>query len=412
MIETETAGDERILAPANVPPERIVDFDLYAPPGLDQSFDEPWERLHTAGRSRRGLVWTPRNEGHWIVTTGAMIAEVLSDHERFSNRVIFVPKSTGEAHNMLPTNIDVPDHAAYRRLLNNGLSPRAVRDLRDTIRATCVALIDGFAADGSCDFVKQYADQLPIRVFMSLVDLPVADAPKLKVWSDAILHTSESMNYAEARQALEAYLTPFIEARLGGGGTDMLSDMINGRIEERSLTREEMFKFCVQLMIAGLDTVVNMLCFIFLFLANNPNHRRQLVDDPDLIPIALEELFRRFSLVCTAREVKADIEYAGVQLKKGDMVLAPTPIASIDEDFFTNPHEVDLNRRPRQHLLFGRGNHICPGATLARAEMTITLEEWLKRMPDFSLEDETRLVFGSGIVGTIARLPLVWNTDN
>jgi cytochrome P450 len=402
------ANDAFAELPSNVPQERLIDFDLYAPEGIEQGFDEPWDRLREAGKSHQGLLWTPRNEGHWIVTRGSMVAEVLSDHERFSNRVIFVPKSTGEAHHMLPTNIDVPDHRHYRRLLNNGLSPRAVRNLRDPIRGACVELIEDFVADGGCDFVKQYAEQLPIRVFMSLVQLPVADAPKLKVWSDAILHTSETMSYAEARQHIEDYLTPFIDERLGKDGTDMLSEMINGQIEGRPLTREEMFKFCVQLLIAGLDTVVNMLCFAFLFLSRSPQHRQQLVEDPSRIPNAIEEIFRRFSLVCTAREVKDDIMYAGVELKRGDMVLAPTPLSGLDEELTFDPRTVDFSRRPEFHLLFGKGNHICPGAQLARAEIAITLEEWLKRIPEFSLRDDAKLVFGSGIVGTIASLPLVW----
>jgi cytochrome P450 len=403
------ATDLKASLPENVPADHVIDFDLYAPPGIDEGFDEPWDRLHAQGRKRNGIVWTPRNEGHWIVTTGAMVAEVLSDHERFSNRVIFVPKSTGEAHNMLPTNIDVPDHAAYRRLLNNGLSPRAVRNLRDAIRSASAGLIENFAAAGYCDFVKQYAEQLPILVFMSLVELPVEDAPLLKTWTDPILHSSETMTYAEARQGLEDYLTPFIEARLGGDGTDMLSDMINGTINGRPLTREEMFKFCVQLLIAGLDTVVNMLCFTFLFLGRNPAHCAELANDPSKIPFAIEEMFRRFSLVCTAREVKSDIDYAGVVLKKGDMVLAPTPVASIDEAMFADTRKVDFSKKPQQHLLFGKGNHICPGAQLARAEIAITLEEWLRRIPRFSLREGAELKFGSGIVGTIASLPLIWD---
>ena len=199
MATKNLVTDRDAALPENVPTERVIDFDIYAPSGIEENFDEPWDRLREAGQDHQGLLWTPHNEGHWVVTKGKMVGEVLSDHDRFSNRVIFVPKSTGEAHHMLPTNIDVPDHKHYRRLINNGLSPRAVRNLRDAIRMACVDLIEGFEAHGHCDFVKQYAEELPIRVFMSLVDLPVSDASKLKVWSDAILHTSETMSYADAR---------------------------------------------------------------------------------------------------------------------------------------------------------------------------------------------------------------------
>lgn len=394
--------------PDNVPEERVFDFDLYAPPGFDQDFDEPWTRLHVAGRAHQGLLWTPRNEGHWIVTRASMVADVLTDHQHFSNRVIMVPKSTGEAHHVLPANIDVPDHAGYRRLLNNGLSPRAVQGLGDSVRSACITLIGGFASRGSCDFVKDYAERLPILVFMSLVQLPIEDAPKLKLLSDAIVHTSETMTYAEARTGFEDYLAPFIDARLGGTGTDMLSEMINGHIEGRALTREEMFKFCIQLVIAGLDTVLNMLCFVFLFLARNPEHRRYLGRQPEIIPQALEELLRRFSIISTAREVRDDVVCAGVTLKKGDMILAPTPLAGIDEDFTDGARTVDFDRRPQPHLAFGKGNHICPGARLARAEIIATIEEWLKRIPEFDVEAGAHICFGSGVVGTIGSLPLTW----
>ncbi len=394
--------------PRNVPEDRVIDYDLYTLTGEGQSFDGPWERLHLAGRDHQGLLWTPHNEGHWIATSGKIVAEVLSDQERFSNRVTFVPKSTGEAHHMLPTNIDVPEHRSYRRLLNNGLSPRAVRNLHGTMRETSAALIDEFLADGQCDFMTQYAEHLPIRVFMGLVQLPVADAPKLKAWSDAIVRSSEATDYSATRKALEDYLKPVIDARLGKNGTDMLSEIVNGQIDGRPLSWEEMLKFSIQILIGGLDTVVNQLGFMFLFLARNPEHRRQLVDKPSLIPNAVEEIVRRFSIACTSREVKKDVEYAGVHLKRGDMVLAPTPVAGFDEEFTRDPRTVDFSRRLEFQIGFGKGNHICPGANLARAELSITLDEWLKKIPDFSLAEDAELVFGGGVVTTVANLPLVW----
>lgn len=395
--------------PSNVPHDRVIDYDLYALSGDGQSFDGPWERLHLAGRDHQGLLWTPHNEGHWIATNGKVVADVLSNQDIFSNRVTFVPKSTGEAHHMLPTNIDVPDHRSYRRLVNNGLSPRAVRNLHGTMRETSIALIDSFIADGRCNFMTQYAEHLPIRVFMDLVQLPVADAPKLKGWSDAIVRASEAVDYSATRQALEAYLKPVIDGRLGTGSTDLLSEIVNGEIDGRSLTLEERLKFSIQLLIGGLDTVVNQLGFLFLFLARNPEHRRQLVADPSLIPNAVEEMVRRFSIACTSREVKKDADYAGVHLKRGDMVLAATPVAGFDEDLTRDPRTVDFSRRLDFQIGFGKGNHICPGANLARAELSITVAEWLRKIPDFSLAKGADLVFGGGVVTTVANLPLVWD---
>ncbi|WP_221794101.1 cytochrome P450 [Aquisediminimonas sediminicola] len=411
MIDNDIAvGAGRIDRPANVPDDRVIDFNLYQLSGNGQNFDEPWARLYEAGRDHLGLLWTPHNEGHWIAANGKLVADVLSNAEYFSNRVTFVPKSTGEAHHMLPTNVDVPEHRNYRRLLNNGLSPRAVRNLHGTIREICGELIETFIADGRCDFMTQYAAHLPIRAFMGLVQLPIADAPMLKACSDAIVRASDGTSYAATRKQLEDYLRPFIEARLGKDGDDMLSDIINGKIDGRALTWDEMFKFCIQILIGGLDTVINQLGFMFLFLARNPEHRRQLVENPSLIPGAVEEIVRRYSIANTSREVRTDCEYAGVQLKRGDMVLAATPVVGFDEAFTDHARSVDFSRRSDFQVGFGKGNHICPGANLARAELSITLEEWLKRIPDFSLANDDDLVFGGGVVITVASLPLVWNT--
>lgn len=400
--------------PDNVPPECVVDFDLYNLEGTDISFDEPWLRLREAaekvyGSGQTGLLWTPRNEGHWIAIRGTSAAEVLEDHTRFSNTIIFVPKSVGIQHHMLPTNIDVPNHRDYRRLINPGMSPRSVRDLRDTIRALSISLIGSFEKEGHCDFARDYASQFPITIFMSLVDLPLEDAPRMRHWADQILHADGEMSYAEARAHFEAYLNPFIDARLERPGDDMLSQVINGDIQGRALTREEMLKFCMQLMLAGLDTVINLLNFIFLFLAQNPAHRRQLASDPSMIPRAQEELFRRFSIVSTARVVQYDMEFDGAMLKQGDMVLAPTPFIATDAELYENPYEVNFARRMQfAQPVFGRGPHICAGANLARAEIAITLEEWLKRIPEFELAPDTRITFNGGIVGTIDSLPLRW----
>ena len=406
-----------LALPDNVPPECVVDFDLYNLEGTEIDFDEPWRRLRDAARrcygdGPPGLMWTPRNEGHWIAIRGSAAAEVLEDYERFSNTVIFVPKTVGIQHHMLPTNIDVPEHQHYRRLINPGMSPRAVRGLTQTIRELSISLIESFENKGECDFARDYASQLPIALFMRLVDLPVEDADKMKHWANQILHGDGEMNYAEARGHFESYLNTFIEQRLKAPGDDMLSQIIHGDIQGRPLTREEMLKFCTQLMIAGLDTVINLLNFIFVFLARSPEHRRQLAQNPSMIPRAQEELFRRFSIVSTARVVQQDMDYGGVRLKQGDMVLAPTPFIGTDEELYPDPFTVDFSRKPTfPHAVFGRGAHICAGANLARAEIAITLEEWLKRIPEFEMVPGTQIAFTGGIVGTIDSMPLRWKTS-
>ena len=392
--------------PANVPAERVVDFDVYDPAGVADGFHEAFLALQAPGVP--DLVWTPRNEGHWIVTRSELMTRIFPDSGAYSNRIIVIPKSVGEQHQMLPTTLDPPNHAAYRSLLQAGLAPPPNLAREDLIRRTANGLIDAFIHDGACNFTTAYAEQLPIRIFLGIVDLPLEDAPKLKLWSDQIVHPDGTMTYAEAEGHFHAYLWPHIEARLAGDGTDLLSVMVRGQVDGRPLSRPEMLSLCMQALLGGLDTIVNFLGFVFLFLARNPDHRRQLVAQPERISAAVEELLRRFPVVNVAREVRADVVCDGMLLKAGDVVMLSTALAGTDERAMSCPMDVDFNRRAGGHLAFGKGIHFCPGAHLARTEVRITLEEWLKRIPDFALAPGALITFRSGIVGTVDRLPLVW----
>ena len=400
------AADAGLPHPAHVPGDRVYDFDLYQPPGVEEGFHEAWQQLHAPGIP--DLIWTPRNGGHWLATRAQAIAEVFADYERFSARVYLVPKDVGEQHQMLPVILDPPAHRPYRVLLNSSLAPQVVKGMEGRIRELARQLIAGFHAQGGCDFTRDYAGMLPVAIFMSMVALPAADVPKIKHWTDQIVHPDGSMSYAEAKQHIYDYLDPYLDARHGGSGDDMLSRIINGRVNERALERAEMQSLCMQMLLGGLDTVVNFMGFAFLFLARNAEHRRALGAEPTLIPAAVEELLRRFPVVSLAREVKRDLEYDGVQLRKGEMVAVPTPLAGTDGRVNERPLEVDFRRGAAQHVTFGNGPHICPGALLARTEMRITLEEWLARIPQFEVAPTAEIRFRGGLVGVVDALPLVW----
>ncbi len=161
-------------------------------------------------------------------------------------------------------------------------------------------------------------------------------------------------------------------------------------------------------MLAGLDTVVNFLGFAMMHMARSPDQRRELVAQPELIPEAVEELLRRFPIVTMAREVVGDFEYRGVFLKKGDMIATPTPLGGIDDQANACPMDVDFHRQTREHVTFGNGSHRCPGAFLARAEIRITLEEWLRRIPEFEIEPGHPISFTPGGVAVVDALPLLW----
>ena len=187
----------------------------------------------------------------------------------------------------------------------------------------------------------------------------------------------------------------------------MVSALIAADFGGRPLDETELQGLMTVLMLAGLDTVASMLTFIARFLATSPNHRRMLVANPAILTDAIEEFLRRMAMVNLTREVAVDTVLAGVQLKQGDLIVAPTALANFPDDG-GDWLAVDFHRPRRPHATFGAGAHYCPGSMLARTEIRIFLEEWLRRIPDFMIAEGARLEIKVGAAVMIPRLPLVW----
>ena len=396
------------VLPDHVPESLVRDFDIYGPPGIDSDFHEAWATLLQEDDSCP-LVWTQANEGHWLPTRSSIIEEILTDYTRFSSRSIIIPKSHSADHGLLPTTIDPPEHHFYRKTLNHSMAPAAVNAMSDDIRSIVTSLIDGFVEKGHCNFTRDFADILPIRVFLSMMDLPENDIPQTKYWTDQLIRPDGSITFADALQNLKDYIAPYVDQRMGKEGVDMLSRMINTDTNGRRLNREEAIKLSIQVFIAGVDTVVNLLGFVFLFLARSEKHRLQISQGEISVGQAVEEILRRFPLVTVAREVTEDMEFHGVHLKAGDIVAAPTPLAGMDNTFTPNAVDVEFGRKYGTSLTFGRGAHTCPGKNLARVELRIAIEEWLKRIPDFHVDGDSPVSFSSGIVGVVNELKLRWS---
>jgi camphor 5-monooxygenase len=394
--------------PGNVQPESVVDFDIYNPMKGSEDPHTAWKALQDS--TDRAMVWTPHNGGHWIALRGRTIETILSDHDRFSSFTVLVPKETsGAAYRFYPLSLDPPRHWPFRRLLNENLMPKSVNPLEAEIRSMTVELIEGFRRKGRCDFIREFSEVLPLRVFMQLVDLPLKDLPRLKYLADQFTRPDGTIALPEVTRLFQEYLAPVISERRGKGGTDMLSHVINGEVESRAVTDAEATNLAIQVLVGGLDTVLNFMGFVMVFLANNSHFRHQLAADPTLIPDAVMELLRRYPIVADAREVRVDQDFEGVHLNKGDMILAPTVLHGLDDAEYEKPLEVRIGRRAPHHTSFGKGVHICPGQYLARLEMRVLFEEWLRMIPDFSLEPGTTVQYAGGIDLTVKPYILVWD---
>jgi cytochrome P450 len=294
----------------------------------------------------------------------------------------------------LPLQYDPPEHTAYRTLLNPLFGPARMRALEPVMRDQAVELLDAFAGQSEVEFVSAFAHAFPSAMFLSLVGWPLEDIDKFEHWNEVILFgkpgapPEEDMQYrAESTLEVFGYFAEMVALRRQDPDVDdvtgaLLDARYNG---ERPLTEDEILRALWLLMIGGLHTVRSALAFGMIHFAENPDQRRAVVDDPELIPSAVEEILRIDAPVAPGRLVVSDLEFAGVKMLAGDRVVAFLSAANRDEKQFPCPHAFQVDRNPNRHLTFGGGPHRCLGSNLARVEMAIALEEIHRRMKDYRL---------------------------
>ncbi len=397
----EHAPPER---PEHVPPERVVDVDLYRMPEAERDLHRGWKQLQDS--SSFGLVWTPRNGGHWIVTRGQYIARIYADHETFSSNITIVPRKWGEKFPLRPTTLDPPLHAPLRRPINAALNGKTVRFAEPRIRALAVEAIEAVRPSGRCEFILDVAAPIPIAVFMHLANLPLASARVLPRYGE---EPAESETPIMDRFA--AFLRPYIAERRREPGSDILSRIATSETDGRRISEDEAVDVATAVLTGGLDTVVSMLGMSMAFLARSPGHRTRLVAEPGVMRSAVAELLRRFPLMTKARLLKRDCEIEGVWLKAGDMIVLP-PLHGLDEREFVDPLAVDFDRPPAPNSSFGNGVHRCPGAFLAQTELAIVIEEWLRRIPEFEIDPARPPRMRSGVLNAMLELGLRWDPSS
>jgi cytochrome P450 len=395
--------------PEHVPPDRVIDFDVYRQPPDGKSPQEMWFDMQS--RATHPVMWTPHNGGHWIALDPKLSEAVLSEWETFSTKVVMVPREPmGETYSKyLPLALDPPNHGAFRKILNDNLAAKPIGRMKPDVRKLTVELIESFKPKGRCNFTADFAEQLPVRIFMRIVDLPEGDLPKLKYLADQFTRPDGSITHPEVEQQFSDYIGPVIRARRGQEGDDLISKMVNSKIWDRPISDQEAENMCIQVLIAGLDTVVNILGFIFSHLATDHGLRRQLANNPELQDAALPEFLRRFPLVSNAREVRKESQFGGVTLKPRDMIMGSTILVAMSERTNADTLKFSLERTSRHQYTFGKGIHFCPGAPLAHLELKIVLEEWLQRIPEFRLAAGESLSYMSGIVSAVAPFELEWD---
>jgi cytochrome P450 len=384
-------------------------FDHATSPELLGGSFGGWGRLRAEGRAFRSDIGGTYDL--WYLLRYDDIRAALQDYELFSSRSV---QYLGDSpQRMLPEELDPPEHAKYRRLLNSPLAPNAVRARSGQVRAFCVSLVEDIAPGGECDFLADFAQRFPTTIFMDLMGLPADKTAEFIASAQTVLHLTGDQDpdfskRASAAMEIIADLGAAVASRRAEPRNDLITRLLNSTVDDRPLTDDELYQLGFLLFLAGLDTVANVLTYTFRCLAGNPSLRRLLRAEPDRIPDAVEEFLRLFSIASTVRVVTRDGEFAGCPMKAGDRVVLPTASAARDGDQFQDPDEFRLDRFPNPHLAFGAGPHRCPGAHLARLELRIALEEWHRLIPDYELAADPPVTEYVGPVAGLTALPLRW----
>ena len=318
------------------------------------------------------------------------------------------PRDPNNYFRMIPLEIDPPEHKKYRAILDPMFSPRAVLRLEDKIRKLANDLIDQFIDKGECEFAKDFGRPLPVGVFLDIMGLPREMLDTFVGWAMGLLHSQSREAAGQAMKEACAYLEQVIREKAARPDEGVISAVVHSEVDGAPMNGRDMFGFVFFLFIAGLDTVFATLNNIWVWLAQNPDRRREIIDNPGGIDMATEELLRVFSVTFSGRTLTQDFELRGVEMKKGDKLTSILPACNYDPDVFPEPRKVDFNRPRKPILAFAGGAHSCMGAHLARLEVKIALQEWLRRIPDFQLKDGFRPEYWpGGVVGPKAA-PLDW----
>jgi cytochrome P450 len=395
--------------PDHVPPELVRAVGLIEGP---EFLADPFGFMAALNENQPRIYFnvSPISGGMWHFTHHEDCYLMLRNAELFTTEgATPFPRDPANYFPMLPLESDPPEHRKYRDVLEPLFSIRAIATMKEGILARTNALLDQFEGLGGCEFTKEFGRPLPVSVFLDLMGLPQEMLDTFVGWAMDLLHAMDDRaKMVRAMGEVSAYLQTVIEEKRARPDEKAISSIVHGQVDGRPLTQPETFGYVFFLFIAGLDTVFAALNNIFVWLAEHPQERRWIRDNPDQIDNVVEELLRVFTVTFSGRKLTQDLEIAGVKMKQGDRVTSILPAANFDPTVFPDPRRVDFNRQRKPTLAFAGGVHSCMGAHLARLEIKIAIGEFLRRIPDFRMRDGWKIEYWPGGVIGPKTVPLVW----
>jgi cytochrome P450 len=389
-----------------------TDFDHTDPTWVKDPYPI-WEDL----REQCPVAHSDRYGGVWLPVRHDDVAAVAYDTEHFTSRSVVVselrpgpedlPAPIGIAP---PITSDPPFHQIARRLLLPAFAPKPIAGLEPFTRELCRDLLDATAGKSHVDAAVDYAQHIPVMVIAKMLGFPQEDADLFRKFIHQILEDvdmpAEERRAMQQQGELDAYLEARINEHLEHPRDDLTTFLLEAEIDGEKLQPEHVAGTMVLLMAAGIDTTWSAIGASLWHLASHPEDRARLVTEPELLPIAIEEFLRAYAPVTMARLVAEDFEFQGCPMHEGDWLLLPFPAANRDPEAFPDADRVVIDRAENRHAAFGLGIHRCLGSNLARMELTVAVDEWLKRYPDFELTDPDAVTWSAGQVRGPRSIPV------
>jgi len=383
-----------------------TDFDHTDPRWTENPFPI-WDDL----RKTCPVAHSQRFMGVYLPTSYEAVSAIAHDTEHFSSRRVMVRNERPDPPiSSPPITSDPPHHWPAKLLLLPYFTLAAVKKLESKTRDVCNELIGRFIADKHCDAAAQYSRHIPVRVIALMLGIPEKDSDYFIKWIHEIMEIGITDNAVLMRAIREMsdYFAGQIELRRQHPGNDLITALMQARHNGEPLSAVHIVGTLRLLLIAGIDTTWSAIGASLWHLAKTPEDRKRLIAEPQLMPTAIEEFLRAYAPVTMAREVVKQTTVCGFSVKPGNMVLLSFPAANRDPMMFPEADKVVIERTNNRHAAFGLGIHRCVGSNLARLEITIAIEEWLKRIPEFRLDPSLPVKWSEGTVRGPRQLPILF----
>lgn len=352
-------------------------------------------------------VWLDESSGCWHVFRYEDVHRVITDYALFSSerRQRFRRNSKTDMGRSLIA-MDPPQHRQYRNLVSSAFTPRALARLTGRIAAISQELIDEVRPTGSMDLVADFAYPLPTTVIAEMLGVPTADRPLFKSWADVLLNqqlrdaeffkadddSGVRQRFTDTFDEMSDYFERMLEERRQHPREDMMSELLAAEVDGEHLSKADTISFCILLLLAGHVTTTNLLSQAIRCFDEHPDAMQQLIEKPDLMPGAIEEVLRYASPVWRLfRTTTAEVTLSGVTIPANSYIFAWLASANRDSEQFPDPERFDITRTPNKHVAFGHGIHFCIGAPLSRMEASIALPMLLEQLPDMRISREQPL---------------------